>query len=166
MYFEESEITSYLPIYLICIYLIQRPLCFKIKIFSYNHSENYGLGWQWCVHMGSQVVKKKKNLLHKRDNIQKVWEHEHEGIPEPNSGRSTVPIYSTSFRTLTLEPRTQVHLVLFLHLLSLILIRLFLTVQDALAGSANLQSPAGRFLQLDLTMNPHGKSVLCPWRGF
>ena len=22
-------------------------------------------------------------LLHKRDNLQKVWEHEHEGIPEP-----------------------------------------------------------------------------------
>ena len=83
----------------------------------------------------------------------------------PSSGRSTVPIYSTSFRTLTLEPRTQVHLVLFLHLLSLVLIMLFLTVQDALAESANLQSPAGRFLQLHLTTNPHGKSVLCPWRG-
>ena len=78
----------------------------------------------------------------------------------PSSGRSTVPIYSTSFRTLTLEPRTQVHLVLFLHLLSLVLIMLFLTVQDALAESANLQSPAGRFLQLDLATNPQGK--ICP----
>ena len=27
--------------------------------------------------------KKKMYLLHKRDNLQKVWEHEHEGIPEP-----------------------------------------------------------------------------------
>ena len=31
------------------------------------------------------LQKKKKNmyLLHKRDNLQQVWEHEHEGIPEP-----------------------------------------------------------------------------------
>lgn len=84
----------------------------------------------------------------------------------PGSGRSTVPIYSTSFRTLTLELRTQVHLVLFLHLLSPFLITLFLTLQDALAGPANLQPPAGRFWQLDLTTNPHGKSDLCPWKGF
>lgn len=157
-----------MPIYLICIYLIQRPLCFKIKIFSYNHSKNYGLGWQWCVHMGSQFAKKKKICIYciRETTYRKCENMSMRESLSPSSGRSTVPIYSTSFMTLTLEPRTQVHLVLFLHLLSLILIRLFLTVQDALAGSANLQSPAGRFLQLDLTMNPHGKSVLCPWRGF
>ena len=55
----------------------------------------------------------------------------------PSSGRSTVPIYSTSFRTLTLEPRTQVLLLLFLHLLSLVLTMLFLILQDALAGSVS-----------------------------
>ena len=84
----------------------------------------------------------------------------------PSSGRSAIPICSMSFRTLTLEPRTQVRLVLFMHLLNLFLITLFLTLQGVLAGPVNLQPPAERFWQLDLTMNPHGKSDLCPWRGF
>lgn len=115
------------------------------------------------VSMWVHKFKKKKNIYCIRETTYRKCENMsmRESL-SPSSGRSTVPIYSTSFRTLTLEPRTQVHLVLFLHLLSLVLIMLFLTVQDALAGSANLQSPAGRFLQLDLTMNPHGKSVLCP----
>ena len=82
------------------------------------------------VSMWVHKFKKKKNIYCIRETTYRKCENMsmRESL-SPSSGRSTVPIYSTSFRTLTLEPRTQVHLGLFLHLLSLVLIMLFLTVQ-------------------------------------